>query len=280
MLRATTGVFGRAVWGGNPELAIRVPTSVEAQNTVLAALLETHLKEEHRNPLDWFVSLVIHAVVITALVLAPRLFTQVIDLRNLQLTYLATPAPPAAPAPPLATVAVQKIASRKIAPIIPGKLTAPSAVPRKIVVVHDAVSAPDISGGVIGGVPGGITGGPLGGIIGGTTAAVPVAPPAAETKQEEVIQVGGDVKRPRTRYAPAPEYPALARSAHIQGRVIIDAIVDERGNVVNAHAVEGQQLLIPEALRTVLLWKYEPTYLNDVAYPVTMNVTVDFAFGS
>ena len=273
-------LFGGAVWGGNPEAAIRVPTAAEAQNTVLTALLETPLKEEVRNPLDWFVSLVIHVVVIAALLLAPLLFTQVIDVRNLQLTYLVAPSAPAPPAPPPAAVAVPKMAQRKPAPVIPGQLTAPSFVPHKIVVAHDAEPAPDISGGVIGGVPGGVTSGVLGGIIGGTAAVPPVVPPATEAKQKEILKVGGDVKPPRKLYAPPPQYPALARAARIQGCVIIDAIIDEHGNVVNAHAVDGPQLLIPEAVRTVMLWKYEPTYLNGVAFPLRMTVTVDFLFGS
>lgn len=71
-------------------------------------------------------------------------------------------------------------------------------------------------------------------------------------------------------------YPALAMQTHMQGVVIIDAIVDEQGNVVEAKIVLGPPLLIQSALDAVKKWKYEPTYLNDQPVPVQLNVTVTF----
>ena len=56
--------------------------------------------------------------------------------------------------------------------------------------------------------------------------------------------------------------PRLTYQAHISGTVILDALVDERGNVVQAHAVSGPALLIPAAIKAVLQWKYEPTSLD------------------
>lgn len=281
MATARMHVFGGAVWGGNTKSSIRVPTFAEAQQTVLKALLDSPLRLQRRNPLDWVVSLIVHATVLAVLVIAPLFFTQVIDLHNFQLTYLVTPSPPAAPPPPAAAV-VHKMASSKLVPRLPSQLVAPAAIPEKVIVMHEPEVAPDVSGGVIGGVTGGVTGGVLSGIIEGT--AVPSAPPAAasvpDKKEKEILRLGGDVKPPRQLYAPAPKYPALARSAHISGTVFIEAVIDENGNVVNAHALQGQAVLIPEALRTVMQWKYEPTYLNDVAYPIRMTVTVIFSLGS
>lgn len=274
-------VFGGAVWGGNPESAIRVPTSAEAQDTVLAALLETPFKEGHRSPLDWVISLVVHAIAITILVVAPLVFTQRIDLHSLEVTYLTTSIPHTGPPPPPPAGGIQKIAPHKVTPFVPGKLTAPFLIPRKVAVVLGADSAPDIASGVPGGVPGGTPGGVLGGIIGGaSTEAPPIPPPTAKPKQKEILRVGGNVTPPRVLYAPLPKYPLLARSAHIGGCVTIDAIIDEEGNVVTARAVGGPPVLFAEALRTIMLWKYEPTYLNGVAYPITLTATVTFSLGS
>jgi len=281
MLGATAELFHEPVWGTSSASSIRVPSRAEAQERVLSALLETPLEEKHRNPLDWLISLVIHVVVIAALVIAPLLFTQVIDVHNLQLTYLVAPAAPAAPAP-AAPVAIQKAAPRKLLALNPAKLTAPALVPRHIAVVREAPE-PEISGGVTGGIAGGAVGGVLGGIIGseGPAPPPPISTPVATTpKPKEVLRVGGNVRPPRKLIAPAPQYPPLAKSARIQGVVVIDATIDERGNVVNAKAMEGPSLLVPEALRTVMLWKYEPTYLNGVPYPVQMTVTVSFTFAA
>ena len=62
----------------------------------------------------------------------------------------------------------------------------------------------------------------------------------------------------------------------MQGVVLIDAILDEQGNVVEAKIVSGPPLLIQSALDAVKKWKYEPTYLNDQPVPVQLNVTVTF----
>jgi len=281
MLSAKADLFGGIVWEGKNGNEIRVPTRTEAQSTVLTALLDTPLHEQRRNPLDWFISLAVHAVVLAALIVAPLFFTQVIDVSSLQLTYLVTPAPPAAPSPPPAAPAVQKIAPRKVA-LVPSRLVAPAVIPRQIAMLHEPQPAPEVTGGVIGGIPGGATGGVLGGIIGGTAVVPPpaIAPPPAEKKAKEILRPGGDVKLPSKLFAPPPRYPALAKAAHIQGSVLIDAVIDEQGNIVNAHVVEGHPLLVPEALRTVMLWKYEPTYLNGVPYPIRMTITVNFSFAS
>lgn len=283
MLNARVDVFPGAVWGAQSRAEIPVPSSTEAQERVLNALLDSALHNERRHPLEWAASVVVHGVLLAALIIVPMLFTQAIDLRALQLTYLVAPMPPAAapPPPPVAAV-VQKLAPRKLVPFNPAQLVAPSVIPQKVAIVREPEAAPEVGGGVIGGIGGGATGGVLGGIIGGTT--MPTAPPAAasapEKKEKQVLRVGGDVQPPRKLYAPAPKYPALAESAHVHGAVMIEAMIDEKGNVVNARAVQGHPLLIPEALRTVMLWKYEPTYLNGVPFPVQMTVTVNFSFAS
>ena len=226
-------------------------------------------------------SLIVHVIVVAAVIILPLFFTQVIDVHNLQLTYLVTPAPPAAaPAPPAAPI-VQKMVPRKVVPLVPSRLVAPAIIPRQIAMLHEPEAAPQVDAGVIGGIPGGATGGVLGGIIASTAVPPPaVVPRAPERKTKEILRPGGDVKLPHKIYAPPPRYPALAMSSHVQGSVLIDAVIDENGNIVNARVVEGHPLLVPEALRTVMLWKYEPTYLNGVPYPIRMTITVNFSFAS
>jgi len=137
-----------------------------------------------------------------------------------------------------------------------------------------------ISGGVVGGVPGGQMGGVLGGVLGGTELNAPPPPPiptpAPAPKPSGPLRVGGEVKAPHVIFAPQPEYPALAKQARIQGVVQIDAVIDERGNVVQMKAVSGSGLLIPATMRAVAQWKYQPTYLNGEPYPVSLTVEVTF----
>jgi TonB family protein len=60
--------------------------------------------------------------------------------------------------------------------------------------------------------------------------------------------------------------------------VIVDAVIDEHGNVVEARAVSGHALLLEPALRAVQQWKYEPTSLNGQPVSVELQVQVHFNF--
>jgi TonB family protein len=71
-------------------------------------------------------------------------------------------------------------------------------------------------------------------------------------------------------------YPIIAKQGHISGNVIVDAILDEKGNVIDMKIVSGPPLLFPAALDALKQWKYEPTYLNETAISVEMIVTVTF----
>ncbi len=158
---------------------------------------------------------------------------------------------------------------------------APASIP-KTISLGNAATEPDL-GGVVGGVPGGVSGGQLGGslggVIGGTGTSVPIPPPPAPAAKR-VVRVGSNIKAPRQIYAVQPEYPPLARQAHVSGTVVINAVLDEHGNVVGARALSGHPLLIPAALKAVLQWKYEPTLLNGTPVAVEMEVTVHFSLGS
>ena len=54
------------------------------------------------------------------------------------------------------------------------------------------------------------------------------------------MRVGGDVKPPRLLSGPAPICPILARQSRIGGVVVIEAIIDGHGNVVEVHAISGR----------------------------------------
>jgi len=58
--------------------------------------------------------------------------------------------------------------------------------------------------------------------------------------------------------------------------VILEAVLDESGNVVELKVVSGHPLLLQAALDAVREWKYEPTYLNDLPVAVQMNISVTF----
>jgi protein TonB len=95
-----------------------------------------------------------------------------------------------------------------------------------------------------------------------------------------IVRVGGNVKPPQLVQNVQPQYPTVARMAHVQGNVVIDAVIDKTGNVVSAHAISGPGLLVPAALDAVHQWKYKPTYLNGEPVDLAMEVTVNFQLGA
>jgi periplasmic protein TonB len=251
----------------------------ESRDTFVEAMLESPCEYKPRNPLEWLVSLIVHGLVIAALIVAPLYFTQSLDLKAFQNTWLVTPAPPP-PAPPPAPAMMMRTVKSVARLMQGGKMMAPTVIPKQVAIIKEAPLPPDtdvdgVVGGVPGGIPGGQMGGVLGGIVGGTghSGIVIAAPPPVARR---VVRIGGNLKPPKQIYSEAPKYPVIAKQAQIQGTVIIDAVIDEHGDLVQARVVSGPALLIPSALETVLKWKYEPTRLNGEPISVEMHVEVHF----
>ena len=90
---------------------------------------------------------------------------------------------------------------------------------------------------------------------------------------------GGAIREPRKiRDLPAV-YPEIARNAKIEGVVILEATIDERGVVTDARVLRSVPLLDPAALTALKQWRYTPTLLNGVPVRVLMTVTFRFSLG-
>jgi protein TonB len=90
------------------------------------------------------------------------------------------------------------------------------------------------------------------------------------------VRIGGAIKAPERATYVAPVYPGLAQDARVSGIVIIEAVIDEAGNVATAKVLKSIPLLDQAALDSVMQWKYIPTMMNGVPVPVVMTVTVNF----
>ena len=238
-----------------------------------------HLKKP-RSFWDFLVSVVGHSFVVALLILLPLYFTNAINIRQLQNTFLVAPPPPAPPPPPPATVHVA-------APRVPksffqqDKLIAPTVIPKHIAQIKDEAppQEPDsgVTGGVVGGVPGGQLGGVLGGILGGTGHAP--APPPPKPVHKGPYRVGGRVQAPKLIQEIQPTYPPLAKQARIQGDVVIDSVIDTQGHVTEMKVMSGSPLLVEAAEQALAQWKYQPTLLNGQPVAVDMLVTLHFQLG-
>ena len=55
-----------------------------------------------------------------------------------------------------------------------------------------------------------------------------------------------------------PDYPALAREAHVNGLVRLQVVIAASGRVKSASVVGGHPLLISSAMQAIREWQYEP----------------------
>jgi len=268
---------------GEPTRPVRLAPTTQNDVFLNALLDNPTTKALRRSPLEWAASTGLHIVILATLIIAPLYTTGTIELRKYDDTLLvAPPAPPPPPAPPAGRAVAPHISpTRPKLTYTQGKLTAPVSIP-KTVSLDSGAAEPDL-GGVAGGVPGGVAGGQLGGslggVIGGTGTSIPIPPPQQQAAKR-IVRVGSNLKAPQQTYSVQAEYPVIAKQTHVEGTVVVNAVIDEHGNVVQARVLNGHPLLVPAALKAVLQWKYEPTLLNGTPVAIEMEVTVHFNLGS
>jgi protein TonB len=74
----------------------------------------------------------------------------------------------------------------------------------------------------------------------------------------------------------APVYPPIARTAHVQGVVILEAVLDVEGRVDSVRVLRSIALLDQSAVDAVKRWRFTPALLNGQPVSVVMTVTVNF----
>ena len=245
------------------------------------SLLEACSGQHKRRTWATFLSFILQCMLVGVVILIPLWFTDVLPKQQLVAFLEAPPPPPPPPpaaAPEAATVKTVKVTSD----IANGQLRTPSKIPAKVQMIKEEEAPPPatVTGGVIGGVPGGIPGGQLGGVIGGiisstsSLVAMPnLAKPAAAPQR---VRVSQGISKGLLVSRVEPTYPVLARQAHIQGSVILTAIIDKEGTIQNLQLVSGHPLLAPAAIEAVKQWRYKPFLLSGQPVMIETTVTVNF----
>jgi len=62
---------------------------------------------------------------------------------------------------------------------------------------------------------------------------------------------------PILKSAGQPQYPALARVAHIEGEVRLEFVLNQSGEPSSVTVISGHKMLAPAAVETVKAWKFE-----------------------
>jgi TonB family protein len=73
-----------------------------------------------------------------------------------------------------------------------------------------------------------------------------------------------------------PDYPEAAREQHIQGPVVLDALVDKDGAVEKLSTVSGDAQLAAAATDAVKQWRFKPFFRNGSPEEFQTQITVSF----
>ena len=73
-----------------------------------------------------------------------------------------------------------------------------------------------------------------------------------------------------------PVYPEIAKAAHVQGVVVLHAMISKTGDVENLSVISGSPMLTASAIDAVKQWKYNPYLLNGQPRDVETTINVHF----
>jgi protein TonB len=155
-------------------------------------------------------------------------------------------------------------------------LIAPREIPREVARIEETIAPPPVSfdtSGVQGGTGNGSRDGVWRSISDSLSHITPPPPAPAPTvrafRTSNMLE-GSLIRRVQ------PTYPPLARSARIQGQVVLAAIISKAGTIDKLRVLSGHPMLVPAAIDAVSQWRYRPYILNNEAIEVETQITVNF----
>jgi protein TonB len=226
-----------------------------------------NVNAQTRKPWTIAGSLILQVIGVCALLIAPLLHIAAIrpvlqGPITVRLVKTEPPPPPVAAHAPV----------NRIRRILSSILVAPRTIPRGIDLTPDPPDAvaeiPGVSFG-----PAGV----LSSLPGMGTVAPPTPKPEPAPKQPAApLKVSSGVQAARLVFGPKPAYPALAKTARVEGSVRLHALIARDGTVENVQLISGPPLLVAAAMEAIRQWRYQPTILNGESVPVETDILVTF----
>jgi protein TonB len=108
----------------------------------------------------------------------------------------------------------------------------------------------------------------------------PSGPPKRGTPEPVLAGVGGVTQPTRIESSYVrPEYPDIARTARMEGRVVLQAVIGRDGTVSKVEVLSCSQPLLgfeDAAIEAVRQWRYEPALADGRPVDVYFTILVDF----
>jgi len=108
------------------------------------------------------------------------------------------------------------------------------------------------------------------------------APPAAAVKEGDLVDLASVDEQPRTVKTVEPVYPTAAQRLGVAGSITVNALIDEKGNVIDTGILKGMKDdrgLAKAAETAVKKWKFQPARKGGVAVKVWKPFVIVFRAG-
>jgi periplasmic protein TonB len=234
------------------------------------SLLETSWAQRSRRSWTTLTSFGLQAVVMGLLLLLPLIQPVALPLMRAVEPPISLAPPPGPPPRSQAQPSPRPAESN----LQQGVLVMPREIPRNISMAPDqneptqAPPGPYVIGSTGVGSPDGFyrSLGPA------TNPVMPLPPPPTVSRPiyVSVMNEGMLIRRVQ------PAYPASAKIAHVQGKVVLSAIISKEGTIENLRVLTGHPMLVRAAIEAVSQWRYRPYILNNEPVEVETQVTVNF----
>jgi protein TonB len=215
-------------------------------------------------------SIAVQAAVASLLVVVSLLHTELMPVRGREIA-VALPLP--APPPPPRTISQQvSSAAASIVPVLGRMLAAPRITPSGIDLSADPPGTPSsFTGFGAATLPGTLVGD-------SATNRVPVS--VAPEKKPGMVHISSGVSTGLLLAPIRPIYPPIARATHVEGTVVVEAIISKAGTIESLRVASGPEMLRSAAMEAIRAARYQPFRLNGEPTEVQTTITVNFRMGS
>jgi len=100
--------------------------------------------------------------------------------------------------------------------------------------------------------------------------------PVPEEEIDYVFNIWEISQEPKLKYKAFPIYPEIARKAGIEGKVSIEVVISEKGEVIRTTILKGIPMLNEAALAAAAKCTFYPARQRDKYVKVRMSIPFDF----
>jgi periplasmic protein TonB len=215
-------------------------------------------------------SISLQVAIVGVVITLPLLHPEALPFR-LEAPKVVMPLTPKPPLPVQVRRESSAASSSMAAPITTRPLILSSLLLSRDAITNDAPALAPIGNGM--GTPDGLPSGF--GVGDGHGPAVSVAPVKAPVR----INVSTGVLKGMLLAPILPVYPGIAKAAHVEGSVVVEAVISRQGTIESLHVVSGPQMLQNAALDAIRAARYQPYRLNGEPTEVQTTITVNFRIG-